>query len=83
MSYLSPTALKNLKKYAYKGVDECVYPSSHTLHILTVRQVSCVPLCSWPLLELVHNSLATDSRAKHSTLSDRCFSNGKIDAQPR
>lgn len=84
MAYLSPIALKNLKTYAYRAVDECVYPSSyHPLHILTILQVSCIPIRPWSLLELVYHSLAADSCAKHSTLLNYCFSDGGIDIHPR
>jgi hypothetical protein len=68
MPYLSQTARKNLRKYAYKAVDEYVYPTPHRPLILTIPQVLCIPIRPSPLLELVHHSLAADGCAEHSTL---------------
>ena len=66
MPYLAPSALKNLKKYAYRGVDEQVIPTSPLLstHIAQVPHLAIRPL---PVLELVHYSLATDGRSQHRT----------------
>lgn len=85
MPYLSQTARKNLKRYAYKAIDECVYPLA-TLHrplILTTPQVYCIQIRPCPLLELVHHSLAADGCAEHSTLSIQSFSVGGTDIQRR
>ena len=85
MTYLSPTALRNLKHYTYKTVDEFVHPSPHQLEllVLTAKQVSCIPILSWPLLELVHYSLATDHRAQHGTFSIQSINIGRTDVQCR
>ena len=83
MPYLSQTARKNLKLYAYKAVDEYVYPSPHQPLILTTPQVSCIPTRPCSLLELVHHSVAADGRAEHSTLPIQSFSIGGADIQRR
>lgn len=83
MAYLSPTALKNLKKYAYKGVDEYVYPCPHQPQVLTTPQVSCIPIRPFPLLELVHHSLAANSCAEYRTLLNQHFSIDGYDMQHR
>lgn len=84
MGYLSPTALKHLRIYAYKGVDEYV-TQVYTIRIavLTTPQVFSIQIRPWPLLELVRHPLAVDNRAEYSTLSNQTFSTGGIDMQRR
>ena len=37
MGYIPPRSLENLKKYSYKGVDRCVYDSSHwSMELMTI-----------------------------------------------
>ena len=83
MAYLTPTALRNLKKYAYKAVDKCVYSSLTSHCILTILQITYIPICSGPILELVHHSLAADSRTKYSTPYSESLNNAETDAWPR
>lgn len=83
MAYLSPTALRNLKLHSYKAVDEYVHFNPHQLLILTTLKVSCIPIHTRPLLELVLYSLAPNRRAEHGTLSTQSFMTGTTDIQHR
>ena len=83
MTYLSRKALRNLKPYAYKFVDEYGFSSSHQYIILTTPQVSCISIHTGLLLELVPYSLAADHRAEYRTLLISPFNTDGTDIQHR